>query len=298
LIGREQDALSAQYVRGQAITTSSSKTSQMHASDIHAHWQDWAVRYGTDLRATTIASSIKRLEIAALHRAIERAVLPRSGASILEIGCGNGQNLVALAKIFADQSYDWVGIDYVPEMIEAANRNVDDAGLSDRVRLLVGDVLALDRLTGVDDRQYDVVFTDRLIINLDTIDKQISAIDGLSRHVRKGGALIMIENSHQTKDAQNDLREALGLPRRRDADFNLFLDDQVIVPHLRSVFGSVEIEDFGSLHDIVLYALLPHAMGSEFHYEHPIMKSIADLCSRIPIPCGSYGQNRLYFCRR
>src|SRR5262249_1850546 len=111
LIGREQEALGAQHVPGQTTTNPSSETSRMRASDIHAHWQDWAVRYGTDLRATTIASSIKRLEIAALHRAIERVVLPSSEASILEIGCGNGQNLVALAKIFADQSCDWAGVD-------------------------------------------------------------------------------------------------------------------------------------------------------------------------------------------
>ena len=44
--------------------------------------------------------------------------------------------------------------------------------------------------------------------------------------------------------------------------------DRVILLHLKSSFGTVEVEDFGGLHDIILYALLPHAMQSEFHYDH------------------------------
>ncbi len=120
----------------------------------------------------------------------------------------------------------------------------------------------------------------------------------LANRVKEGGALILIENSRQTKDRQNDLREAVGLPRRSDAPFNLFFDDDVILPHLRTLFDLVEVEDFGGLHDILLYVLLPHAMGSEFHYDNPLMQSVADLCSRVPIDCGPFGQNRLYYCRR
>jgi hypothetical protein len=72
----------------------------------------------------------------------------------------------------------------------------------------------------------------------------------------------------------------------------------VIIPHLRSQFATVEIEDFGSLHDILLYVLLPHAMKSESQYDHPLMQSVADLCGQIPLNCGPFGQNRLYYCRR
>jgi SAM-dependent methyltransferase len=268
----------------------------MKPDDIFSHWQNWAVRYGTDLRATTLASSIKRLEIAALRRAIERALVPGSSASLLEVGCGNGQNIVALAKIFAGHAFGWTGVDYVAEMVDAARKNAEDAGVSHVARFVVGDILDLDAMPGLD-AKYPVVFTTRVLINLDTIDKQKRAIDLLARRVTKGGTLIMIENCRQTKDRQNDLREALGLTRRADAPFNLFLDDQLIIPHLRSHFATVEIEDFASLHDILLYVLLPHAMNSEFHYDHPLMQSVADLCSRVPVECGSFGQNRLYCCQ-
>jgi len=268
---------------------------QMRGVGIKAHWTDWAVKYGTDLRATTLASSIKRLEVDALRRAIGRALLPCSPGSILEIGCGNGQNIVALCKIFDSNMFGFTGVDYVPEMIAAAKQNAADIGVPS-LRFLVGDVLDLDSVAGLE-RVYDVVFTDRLLINLDTTEAQKRAIDNLAARVRRPGSLILIENSRQTKDAQNDLREAMRLPRRPDAPFNLFFNDDEIIPHLQNRFGTVEIEDFGSLHDILLYVLLPATLGDAGHYDHPIMRAVADLCSKASIPAGAFGQNRLYHCR-
>lgn len=267
----------------------------MKADAIRAHWKDWAVNYGTDLRATTLASSIKRLEVDALRRAIEKTSAGRAGASILEVGCGNGQNIVALAGIFNKRGFTWIGIDYVPEMIESARLNATDKRITDHTEFLIGDVLQLSERQDLK-WSYDVVFTNRLLINLDTIEKQRRGIEQLAQRTSYDGALILIENSRQTKDAQNDLRETVGLPRRKDADFNLFLDDEVVIPHLESLFSVVEIEDFGSLHDILLYVLLPATLGDAGHYDHPLMVAVADLCSQTQIPAGRFGQNRLYYC--
>lgn len=249
---------------------------------VKAHWIDWATKYGRDLRATTLASSIKQLEIDALRRAIERSSPPHN-AHVLEVGCGNGQNIAALAASF--EGYSWTGVDYIPEMISAAKENCPGK------TFLVGDVMDLP-----DIGPYDVVFTDRMLINLGDVAIQKRAIDNLASLTQ--GSLILIENSRQTKDAQNDLREAIGLPRRKDAEFNLFLNDEVIIPHLKSLFSTVEVEDFGSLHDILLYVLLPATLGDVGHYDHPIMQAVADLCTKVSIPAGHFGQNRLYHCRR
>jgi SAM-dependent methyltransferase len=249
---------------------------------VKAHWTDWATKYGRDLRATTLASSIKRLEVDALRRAIERSSPPHN-AHVLEVGCGNGQNIAALAASF--KNYSWTGVDYIPEMIAAAKETCPGATFH------VADVMDLP-----DIGPYDVVFTDRMLINLGSIAMQRQAIENLASLTQ--GSLILIENSRQTKDAQNDLREVVGLPRRRDAEFNLFLNDEVVIPHLKSLFSTVEVEDFGSLHDILLYVLLPATLGDAGHYEHPIMQAVADLCTKVTVPAGQFGQNRLYYCRR
>jgi len=280
---------------GAFANKTATEMAQMRSTGIKTHWTDWAVKYGTALRATTLASSIKQLEVDALRRTIER-VLPLSlPASVLEVGCGNGQNIVALCKMFDGGTFSFTGVDYVPEMIAAARQNAADIGVPS-LKFLVGDVLDLDSVSGLEPL-HDVVFTDRLLINLDTIELQKRAIDNLAARIRNQGSLILIENSRQTKDAQNDLREIIGLPRRPDAPFNLFFNDDEIVPHLKSRFSAVEIEDFGSLHDILLYVLLPAILGDAGHYDHPMMRAVADLCSKVNIPAGAFGQNRLYHCR-
>src|SRR5262245_34245973 len=146
----------------------SSDTRDVHAAHqaVKAHWTDWAKKYGRDLRATTLASSIKRLEIDALRRAIERSNVPQ-GARMLEVGCGNGQNIAALARLF--ENYSWTGIDYIPEMIAAAKENYPEA------TFLVGDVMDLAQTA-----PYDIVFTDRMLINLMNVTMQKQAIYNLA----------------------------------------------------------------------------------------------------------------------
>ena len=72
---------------------------------------------------------------------IEGLAVP-SGGSVLEIGCGTGRNLIAAARRYPGaQLY---GIDISAEMLKTATGKLDQAGLTHRVRLAVGDAAALD----------------------------------------------------------------------------------------------------------------------------------------------------------
>jgi 2-polyprenyl-3-methyl-5-hydroxy-6-metoxy-1,4-benzoquinol methylase len=59
-----------------------------------------------------------RSRIAVTDAAIEDAILARLPSNVLDIGCGEGW----LARRLADQGIDVLGIDVVPELIEAARR--------------------------------------------------------------------------------------------------------------------------------------------------------------------------------
>jgi SAM-dependent methyltransferase len=269
----------------------------MDQQQIKAHWKDWAERYGLDLRATTKAWTAKALEIDALARAIHRAGLSDKVGMVLEAGCGNGHNCIELARRFPKLSF--TGFDYVADMVRSARQLLAQSDLGDRVEFYEGDVLSLESISELGP-QYDFVFTDRCLINLNSIEKQLAAIDQLCTKLPVGGCMVLIENSRQTYERQNDCREIVGLPRRTPAAFNLFLDEAVVIPYLRSRFARLEVEDFSSLHDLVLYVLLPAVNGGQIDYEHPLVHAATRLTlgfgsSEIP-QFGTFGQNRLFFC--
>lgn len=276
----------------------------MDSTQIKEHWRGWAKEHGTGIRATSMCETVKMLEIDALDRQLCRIMRGTNayvrfayGFRVLEVGCGNGQNLVELAKRFPRLSF--YGVDYLPEMVEAAEKNAQKANTLHQMGFYVGDVLNLDKVSEVD-QTFDVIISDRLIINLNTVERQREGIQILASRVCRGGHLLLIENSITMRNEQNRLRELLGLPARPPAPFNRFVSEKEIKSHLDSAdMELVEIEDFMSLHDLLLYVLIPAMNGGTVDYEHPLVKIATELLLKTnPDMFGSWGQNRLFVCRR
>jgi SAM-dependent methyltransferase len=272
----------------------------MDSHDIREHWLSWATTYGTDLRATTKTWTAKALEVDALFRRMRNLQSASKTARILEVGCGNGVNCIEIAKSLPHLQFD--GIDYVPEMVRAATENARISDVENRVRFFVGDVLQLNRVKGLA-QEYDVVFTDRCLINLNTIDLQKRAISSLAERVKAGSYLLMIENSIVSYGAQNDCRMLLGLPPRKPADFNLFFDEDELRPHLKTIdLDLIDVEDFSSLHDLMLYVLVPATNGGVVQYDHPLVEAATVLSKGLSSTqagsFGAFGQNRLFVCQK
>ena len=271
----------------------------MDLSSIRQHWQTWATQYGTHLRATTKAPSAKILELGALSRAlaqIEKAAGNR--LKILEVGCGNGQNCLHLSDLHPAASF--TGVDFIGDMIAAANAIKAERSIPDHQLVFqVGNVLEL-ALPGA---SFDVVFTDRCLINLNTDALQQKAVASLTGLLKPGGHLLMIENSQQTYELQNRARELVGLPRRVPAEFNHFFDETTLLPFLPSVgLELLGVEDFISLHDIMLYVLVPMINDGKVDYDHPLVAAATQLNLALSGleggGSGQLGQNRMYRCRK
>jgi SAM-dependent methyltransferase len=267
-------------------------------AEIENHWQRWAIAHGTNLRATTKNRTAKELEVDALSRAMARHGVPAE-AFILEVGCGNGLNCLELARRHPSWRLD--GFDYIAEMVAAAEENRRASLSPDRLSFRRGNVLELDRIEGLKP-VYDAVFTDRCLINLNTIELQMQAISAIAARVKPGGLLIMIENSIQAYTNQNRCREVVGLPPRTPDFYNLFFDETKILPHITAAgLDLLEIEDFISLHDLVLYVLVPAINGGKVDYDHPLVAAATKLNMAISAEhmgaFGCFGQNRLYACR-
>jgi len=116
-------------------------------------------------------------------------------SSILEIGCNCGPNLYVLAKKFPDVKI--VGIDINPAAVQKGNEWFTQEGIKN-VRLLVG---MADQLGQFEDKSFDIVFTDAVLIYIGP-DKIKEVIKGMLRISSK--ALILLE-WHSFDRASNPL---------------------------------------------------------------------------------------------
>lgn len=271
----------------------------MQLDDIKTHWQNWASSFGKDLRATTKGRTAKMIECAAIGRVIERASADRKRTlRVLEVGCGNGFNCSWIAGNYADTVVS--GVDYIPDMIDAARQRQADDGI-DPARLSYGVDDALTLATVADD--FDVVFTNRCIINLNTPELQRQAINRLCDRVAPGGYVMLIENSYEARMRQDLLRQAVDLPTRPIDVFNTFIHDGDIERILTGRgFEVVSSQTISSLHDVVLYILLPMINGGKVDYDHPLVEAAArlniEMSAALDDSLGTIGQNRNVVGRR
>ena len=101
------------------------------------------------------------------------------GKTVLDLGCGTGENLIPLLERGARV----IGMDISPDLITIAQKRLDDAHLEASLR--AGDAYK----TGLPDESVDAIFCMALIHHLD-----IELVrDEMWRILRKGGAVILGE---------------------------------------------------------------------------------------------------------
>ena len=118
---------------------------------------------------------------------------PPPGASVLEIGCGTGRNLVKAARRYPRASF--YGIDISREMLETAGRSIAGAGLTDRVRLAFADAAGFDPQRVFGRQGFDRIF----------ISYAVSMIPGWQAvmaqafaHLASGGELHVVDFGDQS----------------------------------------------------------------------------------------------------
>lgn len=67
---------------------------------------------------------------------------PADGATVLEVGCGTGRNLILAARRYPNARF--IGFDISNAMLETARTQINKAGLSDRISVNQGDATDFD----------------------------------------------------------------------------------------------------------------------------------------------------------
>lgn len=130
---------------------------------------------------------------------------PCRGGEILDLGAGTARIPIALAQ--ADPKARIAAVDLAPAMIDRAKRNVAEAGLSNRVRCLLGDAKAPG--TALGNARFEAVISNSIIHHL--ADPHPAMADMVDR-VEPGGTLMVRDLARP-----NDLATLEGLVEQHAA---------------------------------------------------------------------------------
>lgn len=209
---------------------------------------------------------------------------------VLDVGCGKGYAALYMAL---DRGVKLLGVDYAEEMIAEARRNLDE--LSKKVPttinadFVVGDVMNLNM-----DEDFDVVYTERCLINLSTWENQQKAIQEISKALKKGGLFVMQEASMTSLNKLNQIRAGFGLEPIKPVWHNLFFEDNKLIQYASEFFDLEKIDDFASTYTLISRVLNPALVApDEPNYDNKINK----LSLKLPNQ-GDYGYQKIYVFRK
>src|SRR5689334_16293191 len=232
-----------------------------YVQHVLAHYKDEAKKHGASPASTMWDKTTRGRELDAISRLIRHLSAGRIGEQrLLEIGAGNGVLLAHLAETLPELRP--VALEFSSDMLEIAKqRGLPNATLAH------GDVRAMPFETAA----FDLVVSERCIINLMRRDHQSEALSEVARVLRPGGHFICIEAFTDGHEAMNQARDELGLAPIPQAHHNLWFDKpwfrQQVEPHFEIVglSGSPDLpqENFLSSHYFISRVFYPAVTRNE-----------------------------------
>ena len=256
--------------------------------EIRAFWTQQALQHGESASASWSDHRVIDMEIRAMVSLLE------DGDKVLDVGCANGYSTVQLAS---QRAISIRGLDYIPEMIEAARKRLSSLShpLSGKLEFAVGNILQLAE--GAE--TYDKVVVIRVVINLREWANQLTAIRECARVLRRGGLLLMSEATLQGWKKLNLLRREWGLGDIAMPGFNTYLDEQLVINSVRGELELLDLLNFASTYFVgtrVLKPLLAQALGGRIDPADPNAEWNR-WCSTLPA-WGDYGTQKLFVFRK
>lgn len=255
----------------------------MKKDEILEHWDRVAAEFGSRCTATLPDILLKYLELRSIVRHL------RAGDTLFDIGCGNGYSSFHFAETVGCPI---VAADYSEKMISAARaeqkiRNVRG------IRFEVADVL---NLVGYEDC-FDIVLSERCLINLTSWEDQKQAIDGIRRCLKPGGLYIMSEGFTEPLARLNDLRKVIGLPPIIEKWHNIYLNEARVLEFMNQKMDILKIDPYSSTYYFLTRAVSP-GLGKMEGRETGYDDSINHIGFQLPA-IGDFGpQKTIVFCRR
>lgn len=194
------------------------------------HYRKQAELHGKEASSTMPDNIVREKEQALILSFIR--IIGRSSTSILDIGCGNGFTVGHLLKQMPDNIY--TGLDFTPELIDIANdRNI-------KAKFLQGSI----KETAFEDDAFDLIYTERCLINILDWDEQKKALKEIHRILKPNGHFLMIECFNDGQHNYNKARRELGLDEIPPAYHNLYFNKRELFDFVKPIFDIVKPYEF------------------------------------------------------
>lgn len=236
---------------------------------IKEYWDERAKQYSGISAATTNDVHLRELEISTIIETFHQIDIPKNG-SVLDVGCGDGYSVFKVAQAISD--FCFLGIDYSENMIKNACKRLEShPELKDCVTFIVGDVTELKETCA--NSVYDVILSDRCLINLDSAESQYHAIAQIAEHTKPGGYYIAIENFIEGHENMNKARRSVGVPEISVRWHNLYFKEHEFIYNVERFFEDIIFKNFSSSYYFatrVIYSAMCQMRGEEPDYNHEI----------------------------
>lgn len=257
--------------------------------EIRQHWTENAKTYGSSFAASWNDKYAIELEIKTILQYLQ------DGEHVIDIGCANGYSTLNYAAV---KNIRLKGIDYIPEMIEHAERQLRllKPSLQADVEFATGNIMALTE----PNNHYDKAIVVRVLINLETWENQVLALGECVRILKPGGILLLSEATLQGWQRMNAFRTEWGLESVPMPPHNTYLDERLIAAYVPKIGADLkEIVNFSSTYFVgtrVLKPLLARATGQ------PALEKQTDIewnrfFSLLPA-FGDYGTQKLFVIQK
>jgi SAM-dependent methyltransferase len=249
-------------------------------------WESQARQHGEDVEAVNFDVLSDDFPVLVFDELIA------DGTSVADVGCGNGRNLIDLAR--SRPNGHFVGYDFAETFIEVAEQRRMRLGLNN-VRFELFD--ATDNAPPARARAaFDIVIGKRLLINVHGPAK-LRALRNVHAMLREDGVYIMSECFMEPLNRINEMRMAVGVDPITVRPFNEYLT-LGFMPEVEALFSVEKVIDVDSLYYFISRVFNARLSDGDPDYNAPMNRLAAQLVLLGFRPMAGYTPEYIHILRR
>ena len=199
--------------------------------EVMNHYREEAMKFG-DSSKSTMDDEIIRKKEGDFILSFLGFKSPSSG-KVLDLGCGNGYCLEEATKKYIHNQY-W-GLDLNPDLLDIAkNRNLSSC------KFVKSDARQLP----FEDNLFDIIYTERCLINILDWDGQKKALKEIHRVIKPESYFLMIECFTDGLMNNNKARQECGLPPLKERFHNKYFNKEDFFKEIEGMFSLEELDNF------------------------------------------------------